>query len=186
MLHSASSGALRGYLREHTRGAHERLDASLRIFDLASRDGYAEFLAWQLRARMSVEDWLAAHAPPEILPPDTTPLLVADLAALRVDMFACAEPFHFPAGANPIGIAWAIAGSHLGNRAILSRLRKQGVDFPSHFLQDARMQAFWKELLPLIEIRMEPVEAERAALAARAVFSHFHRALTPEERKLAA
>ncbi|MEX0341168.1 MAG: hypothetical protein AB3N06_01140 [Erythrobacter sp.] len=84
------------------------------------------------------------------------------------------ERFEPPAGSDPLGACWVLAGSSLGNRAILARLGKSGLQRPVAFLSDTRMTAYWKQLRPLLE-RPHSLPDDRAALAAaQATFSHFN------------
>jgi len=177
---------LRTFLRDEASEAHALLDSSLRRFDLSSRTGYARFLAWQLEARMPVEEWLAGHFDPSVTPPASAPALLGDLARLRLPIFIPHIPFDVPADADAIGVAWGIAGSHLGNRAILAQLRKNGASWPTHFLGDERMTAFWKGLLPALDREVTADRAERAVIAARALFKHFHAILEGGDGKIAA
>ncbi|GGD65292.1 hypothetical protein GRI62_11415 [Erythrobacter arachoides] len=140
----------------------------------ADREAYAAFLANQLAAREGVERWAAHHCPPDLAPPEVTPLIVADLQDLGSTIIpATSAPFALPAGSDAIGLAWVVAGSHLGNRAMLARLRREAPGAPVAFLADERMQQFWKQLRPRLAAAVSPAEAERAAIAAEAVFDHF-------------
>ena len=165
---------LRDYLKRRTAQAHDALDASVADATWDDLRGYAAFLQRQLAARASVEDWMARHCPPAILPPATVPHLRADLAALGApETHLVSRDFDLPADADPIGASWALAGSHLGNRVMLKSLRDTGADWPTAFLGDEAMIAFWRQLRPQIEREVSRDEAERAARAAEAVFARF-------------
>ncbi|KLE34907.1 hypothetical protein AAW00_10600 [Aurantiacibacter luteus] len=165
---------MRGYLKARTAGRHDVLDALGAPESFADRGAYCDFLARQFAARLGLEHWVALYCPADLAPPPMAELLADDLAAN-----GCAFPhyptrhFALPAGADPLGLAWVVAGSHLGNRAMLARLRREAPGTPAAFLADERMQAFWKALRPRLEAQVSPAEAEGAALAAEAVFDHF-------------
>ena len=170
---------LRFFLREATSSAHDGLDGAMREeAGWETRSGYARFLAIQYRARLSVEEWLVHHAPSGLLPPPQFPLIAKDLAALDEVLPESPTIFAFddtsPAAA--LGIAWAVAGSSLGNRAILKDIRRsQSSDgrWPDRFLADGAMQAFWSSLRRQIERPASGPEADAARLSAIALFNHF-------------
>ena len=193
---------LRAHLQAGTRTVHDRLDRSVADLDFLRFASYARFLACQLEARDGIEEWADRHCPGLLRPPCMTGLLRADLADLATDPAggmdedsesawagghtlspALARPFVLPAGADPLGLAWAVAGSHLGNRAILARMRgaiAAGTRpaLPSRFLADTRMTGFWHRLLPRLQDRMSAEQADPALAAARAVFARFDQAFT--------
>lgn len=180
---------LRAQLQAGTRAIHDQLDRSLENLEFSRPADYARFLAQQLEARDAIEEWADRDCPALLRPPSTTFLLRQDLAELARDFplgSACAERgspgrigrFVLPEGADPLGLAWAIAGSHMGNRAILARLRKAAVgagpaELPRRFLADTRMTGFWHRLLPRLQDSVTPDQAEPALAAARAVFARF-------------
>ena len=165
---------LRDYLKQRTAQAHDALDASVADATWDDLRGYAAFLQRQLAARAPVEEWMARYCPAALLPPATVPHLRADLAALGVtEPIPASREFALPADAAPIGASWALAGSHLGNRAMLKSLRDTGADWPTAFLGDEAMIAFWRKLRPQIEREVSRDQAEGAARAADAVFAQF-------------
>lgn len=172
---------LRSVLRRETASVHDRLDRALGGEALASSGEYARFLATQYRARKPIEDWIAANMAGEEAPPEQAPLIAADLAALGADTPPVAPSFSMPAEADPVGLQWALAGSSLGNRAMLAQRRKSGLDGPEKFLSDAAMPAFFKDLRPRLEAEVDSASAERAVMAAHAVFACFLNALEPLE-----
>jgi len=183
---------LRALLQAGTSDVHDSLDQSVAGLDLLRLADYHGFLARQLAARDGIEDWADQHCPALLRPPSVSGLLGEDLAELEqldggawegAAELAILAPFALPAGADPLGLAWAIAGSHLGNRAILVRMRKAGASaaLPCRFLADGSMTAFWQRLLPRLQ---EPVrDAEPALVAARAVFARFEQAFAPVVRR---
>jgi len=180
---------LRLHLREATAQAHDRLDAGMRsVAGWSDLSQYSRFLSLQYAARQSVEDWLSEHAEPGLLPPPQIQLIARDLAALDAPIPEAAQ-FAFsetrPAAVG--GIAWALAGSSLGNRAILKDIRRAAGGasiWPETFLADPAMPAFWADLRRRIEGPASPHEAEAARAAAAALFDHFTTAVlshTPRE-----
>lgn len=167
---------LREFLRENTTEAHDRLDGRVSALDLSDAGDYAAFLRFQYAARAPIENWLERRAPDLDLPPMAA-LIAQDLAAMGEPLPTLAT-FRCPAARGAIGIAWAMAGSHLGNRALLMRLRKtEATDRPTAFLADETMRAAWRDLLPRLEEPVDRLESAQAITAAHAVFDHFAHAL---------
>ena len=177
---------LRAHLRKATATAHDVLDDSMRsAAGWSNINDYAAFLGLQYQARLSVEEWLENEAPKAIKPPLQTGLIEQDLNALHVEVPPIRDMVSpaFEAHSNThsaLGVAWALAGSSLGNRIILkeiSRIAKtdDSSPFPCAFLSDAGMFAFWQELRPRIEAPASPVQGEQACKAAMEVFAHFTR-----------
>ena len=166
---------LRQALRERTGPRHDALDAAMSWLDLTDRQDYARFLTIQHRARSGIEAWLIRNAPSDLTPPPATGLIAQDLAALGM-----AEPdYHTFAGhglipASALGMVWVLSGSHLGNRAMLHDLGKNGADddWPRAFLSDPASAAYFKRLLPRLARPVTP--ADHIVMAgADAVFVHF-------------
>jgi len=163
----------RDYLRSETADCHDRLDMRLGALVEGGEREFSAFLAIQHRARRGIEGWLADHAP-DCEPPLQTGLIAQDLYAMGIPVPGDCERFEAPAGSDPLGACWVLAGSSLGNRAILARLGKAGLQRPVAFLSDSRMTAYWKQLRPLLE-RPHSLPYDNAALAAaQATFSHFN------------
>ena len=79
---------------------------------------------------------------------------------------------------HALGVAWVLAGSSLGNRAILKEVQRITADdhsdsWPCAFLGDEAMLSFWKRLRQRIERPASSSEVEAASRAAAAVFDHF-------------
>lgn len=137
---------------------------------------YGHFLQVQRAARLSLEIWAERACPSDICPPRQSHLIEGDLVALGMPPSGRVEPFAIPEGANPIGFAWAMAGSSLGNRAILRDIERHGDGaMPTAFLADPGMIAFWKSLQPALEQPATDLEAAAAARAAASVFDHFRK-----------
>ena len=122
-IEAPSDRSLREYLKSTTRARHDLLDAAWQDASFADAATYASFLTAQLAARLPIERWAEKHAPEALRPPQVTTSLIQDLILLGVPYSLRPAPLSMPADAAPIGAAWAIAGSHMGNRAILARMR---------------------------------------------------------------
>ena len=167
------SEALRHYLRRATAAQHDVLDNGAGVPDFTDARAHAAFLLRQLAARQPIEAWAALHCPADITPPPTVPALLADLDALGVSPDVQSEEFRMPADAELLGLAWALAGSHLGNRMMLKTLLETAPSAPHAFFADTDMIAFWQRLRPRLETEAAPDFARRAAAAADAVFARF-------------
>ena len=165
---------LRHALRDACDADHRLLDDSMASLDLAQRADYARFLSIQLAARVGVEVWLERHCPAVIRPPSQRALVAADLAELGCESVAGGPAFDAPEGADPLGVAWVLAGAHLGNRAMLAGLAKSGKQMPPvRFLSDPAMIDYWARLRPLLERPADPATTRAAIAAAKSVFAHF-------------
>ncbi|MBA4007702.1 MAG: hypothetical protein C0486_02840 [Erythrobacter sp.] len=169
--------SLRTHLRAATMAAHDLLDHAMQAASgWQTREDYARFLSLQHAARVPLEGWLAAHAPAGLVPPPQTGLIARDLAQLGMPAPAPAPLFTIgrPAPGSALGIAWVMAGSALGNKAIAKQVaRIGGGAWPVAFLGDDGAMAFWQGLRARIERPAAPAEAEGATRAAEAVFAHF-------------
>lgn len=169
--------SLRTHLRAATMAAHDLLDHAMQAASgWQTREDYARFLSLQHAARAPLEGWLVAHAPADLAPPPQTLLIARDLARLGMPAPAPAPLFTIgrPGPGAALGIAWVLAGSALGNKAILRQVARIGGDgWPVAFLADDGAMAFWQDLRARIERPAAPAEAEGATRAAEAVFAHF-------------
>lgn len=168
---SVGRETLRAVLRRETRELHDALDARIGVLDLGSHDDYARFLQIQLAGRQPVENWLSSRADAPDLP-NSTATLGRDLEAIGGDAPSSTRAFAPPHGCDAIGAAWVLAGSSLGNRAMLRDLdRREARPRSTLFLADPAMTEAFGAMREAIE---RPVEhPERAVVAARAVFDHF-------------
>ncbi len=170
---------LRQHLREATAAMHDRLDAAMQPpSNWRSGPQYAHFLSSQYQARIAVETWLAMHAPAQLKPPEQSPLLAHDLGRLGEAIPPSRFQFalKYEGIATVIGAAWVLAGSSLGNRAMLHDMRRTLPDdamWPAAFLGGTQMTQFWQNLRPLIEAPAPPDEQEIAVRAATQAFEHF-------------
>ena len=167
---------LRQVLRSRTAHAHDTLDKTMSALDLADPSDYARFLQIQFRARRPIEAWCDEHCPTDLLPPAQTPAIARDLRALGRSLPEIDGGFVPPSDADPLGVAWALGGSSLGNRAMLAGLRRRDdEDRPVHFLADRAMTEFWRGLLPHLQRAPSARQAQAATAAAEAVFARFQR-----------
>ncbi|MDY7097256.1 MAG: biliverdin-producing heme oxygenase [Pseudomonadota bacterium] len=181
---SVTTRNLRAHLREATARAHDLLDDTMRAAaGWQTRDDYAAFLKIQYSARLSVEHWLSIYASPAIHPPAQTRLIAKDLTELGEELPDILDSLVFDPRQEAshdvaLGIAWVLAGSSLGNKAILSEVRRiaraEGADaWPTRFLGDEAMLQFWKSLRREIEKPATQHQSDAASRAAGAVFDHF-------------
>lgn len=174
----------------------------------ASLDDYARFLSLQYSARLPIEAWLDNNAPEDLRPPPQAPLIAQDLKAMgrpvpsddisfntssahRDDQEHAetrgkglgdaqhAKKAQERAGRSAaLGTAWVLAGSSLGNRAILGEIRRTAKkkgwsQWPARFLGDEGMLTFWKRLRVELEESSEMETFEVAIHSAASVFDHF-------------
>lgn len=163
--------SLRLILKERTASLHDTLDLALGEAAL-DEIGYVEFLSRQYAARAPIERWAQANMDSAVTPPATSPLIAADLAELGSALPA-EESFSFPADGNPLGLAWALGGSALGNKALLVQRRKSGLDGPQRFLGDKATAIYFGRVLPALSQPVESRVADAAVAAAEAVFGTF-------------
>lgn len=170
---------LRDHLRSATAHSHDMLDTSTKpAAQWRELSDYTQFLNAQYAARISVELWLSSFAPAGLKPPEQTPLLAYDLGLLGQTVPTAQFKFdtHFKSDATVLGAAWVLAGSSLGNKAMLADM-KRGLSsdrrWPHLFLSSRAMTEFWKTLRGRVETSAAQEDAEEAARAARCVFDHF-------------
>lgn len=179
---------LRQTLRDATAHAHDRLDGTMRaVAGWTTLGDYTRFLTLQYSARRPVEAWLAENAPDDLCPPQQCSLIAQDLEALGVALPCDALAFDPPVASggtgearrsSALGTAWVLAGSSLGNRAILAEIRRMTArqalsPWPARFLGDARMLQFWRGLRGQIEESAETETVLVAIQSASLVFDHF-------------
>jgi heme oxygenase len=182
---------LRASLRGATASAHDLLDHAMRAASgWTSRADYIQFLKLQHSARRPVEAWLEANADAATRPPPQCPLIARDLAQMDCDAPEEIASFALDGDGDDsrtLGVAWVLAGSSLGNRAILKEVTRvsqtgAGEPWPHSFLADEAMLTFWKGLRNRIERPARIDEVEAASGAAAAVFDHFLAATANREQ----
>ena len=164
---------IREILKHGTAAEHDMLDARLGSLVLADRDGYAQFLDIQYRARRGVERWLEARAL-DNPPPPQSDLVARDLASLDRAIPVETPDFVAADDGDTLGVCWVLAGSALGNRAILARLAKAQANVPTAFLADPHMGQYWRSMLPALARPCDICEHDSVLRAARATFEHFN------------
>ncbi len=163
---------LRAALKERTRDLHDRLDRTVGGFATEETGPYGAFLAVQYAARASIERWALAELREDVRPPELAALIATDLAELSVPCPAM-QTFVLPAGADWRGVAWALGGSALGNKALLAARRRAGLTGAARFLSDPRTAVYFRRMLPMFEEPATPAIEEGAVAAAAAVFGTF-------------
>jgi len=170
---------LRSQLRTSTKSAHDALDATLGTLNLADRDEYCQFLHIQYAARVPLEQWCAVYMPGHLMPPRQSGLIAQDLFSLGSSTDVQFPAFIPAADIEPLGIAWALGGSSMGNRTMLARMRRHsGKGRPAAFLAGDAMQAFWGTIKPLLGQPVSDATTQRATRGAIAVFACFETAKT--------
>ncbi len=139
---------------------------------LGDRASYAAFLAMQYRARRGIESWLGLHLP-DTAPPKQCALIAEDLASLGATVPEDAPGVELEQDDDPFGLCWVLAGSALGNRAMLVRLQRAEPELPVRFLSDPEMMEYWRSLLPRLRQPHAPGADTGALRAARTTFAHF-------------
>lgn len=166
---------LRELVRDATAADHAALDHALAGLDLGLRDDLVRFLGIHLAARAGVEAWLGEHCPPGWNPPPQTGLIADDLIAIGGLPGAFPAPrFVVPGpGADWLGPAYVVAGSHLGNRLLLAQAGGALPWEARRFLTGGAMQDYWRRLRALLAEPPGPSGAVAAVAGARATFAHF-------------
>lgn len=187
----AATDNLRQSLRGATAQAHDLLDNAMQeASGWTKKSDYARFLTLQYAARAPVEKWLNLNAGRGFAPPPQSPLIADDLRALNLAIPPVASDFALDerlmrehASSATLGAVWVLAGSALGNRAILGEIKRAACGAPSWphtFLGDEAMLTFWKSLRRQIERPAGAAEMNAASAAAAAVFDHFLAAAAPD------
>lgn len=164
---------LRVHLRKQTARQHAELDSLAGNGKFEDSADYAQFLLQQYLARQPIEQWVAKNVRERLAPPPVAHLLADDLRDLDKEVPELHTQFALPDNSDILGLSWAIAGSHLGNRMMLRQFRNVNGNAPTRFLADGSMASFWNELKSELEVPVLPEHASGAVRAAEAVFAHF-------------
>ena len=178
------TGTIRHCLRVATRDLHDRLDHSVAAHGIGEPIGYGRFLAFQYAARLPVEAWFDAREGIGA-PPRQTGMIAADLAELGQSVPTPHSGDLDPA-ADALAVAWVVAGSSLGNRAMLAQQRRAGVTLPTRFLADESMTEYWHSLRPRLQTSATTVDIDHMIASARAVFALFASRVDGAKEALAA
>jgi heme oxygenase len=165
----------RAALRAATADAHDRVDRLFSRLDLARPGDYRLFLQAQASAHLPIEAALDDGGIAALLPdwPERrrAHLLVADLAALGIDIPAPVPPPLLSGPHAMLGAAYVLEGSRLGG-AVLKRSLSPGA--PVSFLNASQMPGAWRKLLERMDhFLYETAALEAAVGAARNVFNCF-------------
>ena len=163
---------LRHWLREGTVDLHDRLDASTDAAVLGDDVRYGQFLSAQYRARQPIELWASSHLDVGLRPPLVADLIADDLRELDTAIPATGA-FELPAAFDALGVAWAIGGSSLGNKMLLTQRRRSGARHAERFLSDTSGMDYFRSLLPRLATPVSEGKAAGAIRAAEAVFETF-------------
>ena len=167
---------LRDVLRAATGPDHTVLDQSMAGLRLAEPADLIRFLGIHLAARAGIEGWLKRNALPGWMPPVQTTPIAQDLMALGGLPAAFPAPRFDPgAAADWLGVAYVIAGSHLGNRLLLAQAGTALPDDARRFLSGNAMQDYRRRLRSLLAGMPGPDGGESSINGAKATFGHFAR-----------
>ena len=167
---------LRDVLRAATGADHTVLDQSMAGLRLAEPAELIRFLGIHLAARAGIEGWLESNALPGWVPPVQTGPIALDLMALGGLPAAFPAPRFDPGPtADWLGVAYVIAGSHLGNRLLLAQASAALSADARRFLAGNAMQDYWRWLRSLLAGMPGPDGGESSIRGAKATFGHFAR-----------
>ena len=167
---------LRDVLRAATGPDHTGLDQSMAGLRLAEPADLIRFLGIQLAARAGIEGWLERNALPGWVPPVQTTPIAQDLMALGGLPSGFPAPRFEPgATADWLGVAYVVAGSHLGNRLLLAQAGSALPDDARRFLAGNAMQDYWRRLRSLLAGMPGPDGGDSSIRGAKATFGHFAR-----------
>lgn len=122
LANTRQRGGIRWTLRDSTQNQHKAVESEFDRFDLTNPTGYRGFLSAHWLALLAVRSAFETHNPFGIDIPDLMRLIELDLKGLNGSppraIRMSAEP------ADPSGLTYVIAGSHLGAKVILQKVRK--------------------------------------------------------------
>ena len=143
----------------------------------SSENEYAAFLSAQFAARCAVERSLAIQPPMGLAaPPSQAAALSQDLADLGVTPEPMHQEFTLDTPAAALGAAWVLAGSSLGNKAMLVQRGKSGAKGPDRFLSDTSLARYFGGLLHVLDRPHSTADIEKAISGALATFALFEQA----------
>ena len=178
---------MREELRQATGEIHARLDKTVGHMIVSSEQEYGSFLLAQFAAHRAVERALAMQAPLGIAaPPSQTPTLLQDLADLAIDPPRLLIELTLDSASAALGAAWVLAGSSLGNKAMMAQRRKAGATGPSRFLSDVGLARYFGGLLHVLDRSYSESDTAEAVAGALATFTLFEKAFAAVRLKKAA
>ena len=170
---------LREVLKAETRAAHDRLDRMSAAMPLSGNADYAAFLQAQGSARHAFERAFATTAPFGLAaPPLQTPAVAADLSCLGQVEPSAAPAVHLADPFEALGAAWVIAGSSLGNRAMLAARRKAGLTTANAFFEDRQMPAYFGRVITALQADFALTQAAAILNGAHGAFAVFENAFS--------
>ena len=113
-------------------------------------------------------------------PPSQVDLLLGDLREYGIEPQPIEQSLALTSSAEALGAAWVLAGSSLGNRAILSRRRKAGLQGPERFLSDTQLASYFSEVLRILDAEHDDWEVREAISGALKTFTIFEAAFCKE------
>ncbi|MBX7458293.1 biliverdin-producing heme oxygenase [Qipengyuania sp. 1NDH17] len=168
---------MRERLRQATGEIHARLDETVGHMPVSSENEYAAFLSAQFAARCAVERALAMQPPMGLAaPPSQAAALAQDLADLGVTPERMPHEFALDTPAAALGAAWVLAGSSLGNKAMLVQRGKTGSKGPERFLSDTGLARYFGGLLHVLDRPHSEADIAQAITGALATFALFEQA----------
>lgn len=177
-------GAVRLELRERTRARHDVVDRGISRLDLGDRGDFVRFLITQ-RLALAVLEPLLVDCLPGRPWPSRLGLLDGDLAHLEVGSLPALELADWghaaPDPAERLGLAYVVAGSHLGLRVL--RMRWSGASdarvlAAGRFMEDDAVARWWPALEEALEAQLTDGESlARAVESAQATFGLYGCAL---------
>lgn len=144
---------------------------------VSSKNEYASFLSAQFAARCAVERALAMQPPMGLAaPPSQIAALSQDLADLGIRPERLSKEFTLDTPAAALGAAWVLAGSSLGNKAMLVQRGKMASEGPERFLSDASLARYFGGLIHVLDRPHSQADILEAIAGALATFAVFERA----------
>lgn len=178
---------LRERLKQATGKIHARLDQTIGHMPVSSPHEYAAFLSAQFAARCAVERALAVQPPMGLAsPPSQAAALAQDLADLGIAPERMSQEFILETPAAALGAAWVLAGSSLGNKAMLVQRTKSGAKGPERFLSDTSLARYFGGLLHVLDRPHSESDIAQATSGAEATFALFENAFAAARLEKAA
>ena len=178
---------MRQRLRAATAPLHDRLDDAMGALPVGDDNSFARFLTIQYASRRYLDAGFSDYRPAQIgAPPSQLDLIARDLEVLGGAPAEIAGSASFESTAAALGAAWVLAGSSMGNRAMLAQRRKLGLGHADAFLADPRMPDYFQSLLPLLAGDFDTLEQDRMIDGATLAFTTFLDVLARTELKEAA
>ena len=168
---------MRFFLRSETRTDHEQTDAAFSQFDFGSANSYSNFLKSHARALSVLLPLIAEFDVNQMLVENLTNNLRQDLASLG---FCGLYPSGFEVkSAHPAGVAYVLAGSHLGSKVLLQRIEagcNPVCQSAVAYLSNTELVQLWHRLLNDFDAGRWSDERDEVLDGARTAFRVFRTA----------